>query len=84
MPEILTAPKLKNLLHVYATIGGDAARALAVEYGIKPSYVKILTSRYRVPVKRRPNKRRLKLPKRVPPFADPRWARARAIGQVIV
>jgi len=46
--NILTKEALNDLLDTYASQGGDAARALAPKYGIKPVYVKKLAVKHGV------------------------------------
>ena len=78
---ILTAPQLKKLLHVYATEGSEQARALGVQFGIAPGYVRKLAHRHGVKVKR------ARGPRWHPEFPrdlDPRWERAKAIGMVVI
>jgi hypothetical protein len=81
MAAILTKAQRDHLFAVYRTKGGAATRALAVKYGVSPSYVtKKLVQRHGVRFERRPEDGRQ--PRR-PKHEDPRWARARAIGMVV-
>ena len=76
MAATLTKAQLNNLLDVYRHQGGDAARELAPQYGITPTYVRKLASIHGIKAKRKGSRR----PRSV---NDPRWERARAIGSVV-
>lgn len=76
--NILTKEAINDLLDTYANRGGDAARALAPKYGIKPIYVKKLAQVHGVKApSRKPRKRR---PRRQ---NDPRWQWAVERGAVL-
>ena len=81
MAVILTKAQLNHLLDVYETQGSDAARKLAPQYGVKPTYVKKLASVHKVRAKRQGANPRWQ--KRIPQHLDPRWERARSIGPVV-
>ncbi len=72
--NILTKEAVNDLLDTYAARGGDAARALAPKYGIKPSYVKKLAVKHGV------RNRRIG---RKPRPVDPRWQWAIERGAVV-
>lgn len=77
--NILTKEAVNHLLTTYAEVGGDAARALAPRYGIKPTYVRQLAVAHKVKVKRKDPS-----PKKLRGARDPRWQRAIERGSVIV
>ena len=76
--NILTKEAINDLLDTYATRGGDAARALASKYGIKPVYVKKLAVKHGVKARRVGPR-----PKKVRGQDDPRWQWAISRGSVI-
>lgn len=75
--NILTKEALDHILDTYANVGGDAARALAPQYGIKPVYVKKLAVVHGVKVKRKPPKKRV-----LRGDKDPRWQIAVERGSI--
>lgn len=81
MASILTKQQIEHLLHVYSTEGGNEARKLAPEYGIKPVYVGKLCKVHGVKALQRPNKQKMKAKLRG--HLDPRWEWAKAIGPII-
>ena len=76
----LTRQQIDHLLDVYGKQGGKAARALAPIYGISKDHVRRLAAQHGV---RAAPRRAIKMPKRLPAFADPRWDRAKRVGTVV-
>lgn len=76
--NILTKEAVNDLLDTYATCGGDAARALAPKYGIKPVYVKKLARVHGVKAKRKEPRQKKQRNQN-----DPRWQWAVERGAVL-
>ena len=79
--NILTKEAINDLLDTYASQGGDAARALAPKYGIKPGYVKKLAVKHGV--RTRAIGPRSRHYKPTPRAQDPRWLWAIERGAVV-